>query len=324
MRLAPDEEETRIADEASRLLADLLPIARLHRGEPAGLASSACRVIAELGWFELTLPESAGGAGMSVVEFALFFREAGRQCAPIELLTLSLAVQIAADHPDLRGALLTGRRAVALLTTDPNDQRLLGGPGDLAIEVGPQSARLLDVSGCVIEPLASLDPATPLQRMQGGTPRELLQLAGIRLWRLGQLAVSAMLVGIAEATLTQVVGYARIRQTFGKPIGAYQAVRHPCADMATRLEAARCQLWFAAAAIKESRPDAGAHLDAAKHLANESAAFATDLNIQLHGGIGVTDEHDAHVFMKHALLLRKLFGSKRPLLKDLLHVQFGA
>jgi alkylation response protein AidB-like acyl-CoA dehydrogenase len=132
-----------------------------------------------------------------------------------------------------------------------------------------------------------------------------------------------MLVGIAEAALDQIVEYAKIRETFGKPIGSYQAVRHPCADMATRLEAARCQLWFAAAAMKESRTDAVGHLDAAKHLANECAAFVTDLNIQLHGGIGVTDEHDAHIFMKHALLLRKLFGSKRLLLKNLLHADFG-
>jgi alkylation response protein AidB-like acyl-CoA dehydrogenase len=133
-----------------------------------------------------------------------------------------------------------------------------------------------------------------------------------------------MLVGIAETALSLLVDYAKVRQTFGKPIGSYQAVRHPCADIAMRLEAARCQLWFAATAMKESESDALGHLNAAKYLANEGAALATDLNIQLHGGIGVTDEHDAHILMKHALLLRKLFGSKRQLLDQLLLAHFGA
>ena len=91
--------------------------------------------------------------------------------------------------------------------------------------------------------------------------------------------------------------------------------------MAVRLEAARSQLWFAATAIKEGRSDAGAHLDAAKHLANLAAAANTDSNIQLHGGIGVTDEHHAHLYMKHALVLIKLFGARRDLLGRLLNAR---
>jgi alkylation response protein AidB-like acyl-CoA dehydrogenase len=91
--------------------------------------------------------------------------------------------------------------------------------------------------------------------------------------------------------------------------------------MAVRGEAARAQLWYAAAAIKEGRDDAAVHLDAAKHLANQAALGNTDANIQLHGGIGVSDEHDAHLLLKHALLLSRLFGSKRMLLGRLLHAR---
>jgi alkylation response protein AidB-like acyl-CoA dehydrogenase len=88
--------------------------------------------------------------------------------------------------------------------------------------------------------------------------------------------------------------------------------------MAVRVEAARSQLWYAAAAVKEVRGDAAVHLDVAKHMANTAALANTDTNIQLHGGIGVTDEHNAHLLMKHALLLSRLFGSKRMLLGRLL------
>jgi len=323
MRLALDEDETRIADEARKLMADVLPIARLHHGDNGELSVVARRKVAELGWFGLVLPEEFGGAALSEIEFALFFREAGRQCAPIELLSQSLAVLLTAQQPEVCASLLRGDLGVSLLVADADGHRLLGAPGDFALDVDAGVASLRSLDNVGTELLAALDPATSLRRISTLDLAVSYQLADARIWRYGQLGVAAMLVGIAEAALDQLVGYAKIRETFGKPIGSYQAVRHPCADIATRLEAARCQLWFAAAALKESQPDAVGHLDAAKHLANESAAFATDLNIQLHGGIGVTDEHDAHILLKHALLLRKLFGSKRRLLKDLLHAQFG-
>jgi alkylation response protein AidB-like acyl-CoA dehydrogenase len=130
-----------------------------------------------------------------------------------------------------------------------------------------------------------------------------------------------MLVGVAEQALDLIVEYAKVRETFRRKIGSYQAVRHPCADMAMRVEAARSQLWYAAASVKGGRGDARAHLTAAKHLANEAAAANADANIQLHGGVGVTDEHHAHLLLKRSLLLGRLFGSKRALLAQLLHAK---
>lgn len=324
MRLALDEEETHIADQARKILTDTVPIARLHHGEAPQLSAKARHTIAEFGWFGLMLSEQAGGAGMSEIEFALFFREVGRQCAPIELLCQSLAVMLAADRPEVVNSLLSGQRGVSLLLKDDADSRLLGVQGGYAIEVDPTSARLIDLGMQGGQSLSSLDPAVQMHTVPGREFTVVGETSDPAIWHRGQLATAAMLVGITEAALEQIVEYARIRETFGKPIGSYQAVRHPCADIAVRLEAARCQLWFAAAAMKEGRADAIGHLGAAKHLANECAAFSTDLNIQLHGGIGVTDEHDAHILMKHALLLRRLFGSKRRLLNELLHADFGA
>jgi alkylation response protein AidB-like acyl-CoA dehydrogenase len=130
-----------------------------------------------------------------------------------------------------------------------------------------------------------------------------------------------MLVGVAERALDLIVEYAKVRETFGRKIGAYQAVRHPCADMAVRVEAARCQLWYAAASLKGERRDVQAQLDAAKHLAGEAALANADWTIQLHGGVGVTDEHDAHLLLKRAHLLSRMFGSRRALLAGLLHAE---
>jgi alkylation response protein AidB-like acyl-CoA dehydrogenase len=274
--------------------------------------------LGEMGWFALAVPEHAGGSGLSAVEHALFFREIGRQCGPVDVLAQSLAANTVADD-GLRAEFIAGSRGVALLVADGDRHRLLGSAtADYALSAAPGGAQLLALSGMESAARPALDPANSL-RVVTALPDPTASLEGDRVWQLGQLGTAAMLVGIAEAALDLIVDYAKVRETFGRKIGSWQAVRHPCADMAVRVEAARSQLWYAAAAMKEGRGDTAVHLDAAKHLANLAALANTDANIQLHGGIGVTDEHDAHLLMKHALLLSRLFGSKRSLLGRLLH-----
>jgi hypothetical protein len=222
----------------------------------------------------------------------------------------------------LRAALLAGEQGVALAVGDGATLRLLGSDdAALALYVERDGARLLDVSVIETAPRPSLDPATGMRTIVRGTPRTVAVSSGGEVWSLGQLGVAAMQVGVAETALALILDYAKVRETFGRKIGTYQAVRHACADMALRGEAARCQLWSAAAALKERRSDAQAHLDAAKHLANRAAVLNADVDIQLHGGIGVTEEHDAHLLLKHSLLLARLFGSKRTLLARLLHAE---
>ena len=222
----------------------------------------------------------------------------------------------------LRGALLAGEEGVALAIRDARTLRLLGShDAALALHVTGNGARLIDVSVVDTAARPSLDPATEMRMIVGGTPPTIAVSSDGDVWSLAQLGVAAMQVGVAESALALIVEYAKVRETFGRKIGTYQAVRHACADMALRGEAALCQLWSAAAAFKERRSDAQAHLDAAKHLANRAAVTNADVDIQLHGGIGVTEEHHAHLLLKHSLLLARLFGSERTLLARLLHAE---
>lgn len=316
MFLAPEGDEIAVADAAGEYLAHLIPISRLHASGSADLSREHRVALADAGWFALAVPEADGGSGLSAVEHALFFRELGRQCGPVDVLAQSLAVLIARNDAVLREALTTGAKGVALAVVDGTGLRVFGAPeADLLLLLDRDGARLLAGAPGIGRP--ALDPANSMRVVDAN----LVSVAGRDggdVWRLGELGAAAMLVGLAEAALDLIVEYAKVRETFGRKIGSYQAVRHPCADMALRVEAARCQLWYAAAAIKEGRADADVHLDAAKHLANQAAIANADVNIQLHGGIGVTDEHHAHLLLKHALLLGKLFGSKRPLLQRLL------
>jgi alkylation response protein AidB-like acyl-CoA dehydrogenase len=322
MFLAPDGPELEIADTAAKFLAGALPLERLHGpGASPALGASQRAEFAAMGWFGLVLPEMLGGSGLSAVEHALFFREVGRQCGPVDVLAVALAAMVAGDAR-LCGELLAGEVGVALVVGDGRTLRLLGSPdATLGVHVERDGARLLDVSTVGTEPRPSLDPATGMRTIASGTADTVAVSSDRDVWSLGQLGVAAMQVGVAERALELIVEYAKIRETFGRKIGTYQAVRHACADMALAVEAARCQLWSAAAAAKERRSDAPVHLDAAKHLADRAAMRNADVDIQLHGAIGVTEEHHAHLLLKHSVLLARLFGSERTLLARLLHAQ---
>jgi alkylation response protein AidB-like acyl-CoA dehydrogenase len=322
MYLAPDGDEVEIANAAASFLADAMPIDRLHQPGSADMGAALRQVLGDMGWFALALPEAAGGSGLSAVEHALFFREAGRQCGPVDLLAQCLAANTTADAA-LRQEVLTGGVGVALLVADGVGWRLIGhDDASFGLLVLPAEAALYRRADVQAEIRPSLDPANSL-RYVNTMPAPIESASGPRIWQLAQLGAAAMLLGLAEAALDRIVEYAKVRETFGRKIGSWQAVRHPCADMAVRAEAARAQLWYAAAAIKEGREDADAHLDAAKHLANQAALANADANIQLHGGIGVTDEHNAHLLLKHAMLLSRLFGTKRSLLGRLLHASLA-
>ncbi|HEX7821998.1 MAG TPA: acyl-CoA dehydrogenase [Sphingobium sp.] len=321
MFLAPDGGEIEITNAAADFLGDTIPLERLHVAGSANMSADVRQQLGQMGWFALALPEAQGGSGLSAVEHALFFREVGRLCGPVDLLAQTLATFVAQDGV-LRAALISGDEGVVLAARDGNGLRLLGDANaSYALEVSMDGARLYRLSGTHAEARPSLDPANSMRLLATVPAEPHAELTGGLVWQLGQLATAAMLIGLAETALDLIVDYAKVRETFGRPIGAYQAVRHPCADMALRAEAARCQLWFAATAVKEGRSDAAIHLDAAKHLANQAAIANADTNIQLHGGIGVTEEHHAHLLLKHSLLLGKLFGSKRALLAQLLNAR---
>jgi len=320
MYLAPEGDELELASAAADFIADALPIMRLHEGGGPDMGAELRATLGAMGWFALALPEDRGGSGLSAVEHALFFREIGRQCGPIDILAQALAVDCAADEA-LRAELIAGEAGVALLVPDGKTYRLIGrADARYGLAVSPQSAALHDLTGAEVAPRPALDPANSLAVVSRLGPSVELPNSA-RAWQLGQIGTAAMLLGLSEAALDLIVEYAKVRETFGKPIGAWQAVRHACADMAVAVEGARAQLWYAATALKEARGDSQAHLDAAKHLANEAALFATDNTIQLHGGIGVTDEHNAHLLMKHAALLSRLFGERNQLLAALLHAK---
>jgi alkylation response protein AidB-like acyl-CoA dehydrogenase len=107
------------------------------------------------------------------------------------------------------------------------------------------------------------------------------------------------------------VSFAKNRIQFGKPIGAYQAIKHRAADMAVRAELAKSQLFFAALSVDEAHPDAAFQTSAAKLVATSAALENTAANVQIHGGMGYTYECDAHLYVTRTHILEFMLGDTR-------------
>jgi alkylation response protein AidB-like acyl-CoA dehydrogenase len=315
MDLLLNSDEQGVVDATAGFLADAMPVARLHKEGSAGLSEEQRRSLAQLGWFGLSIDAGDGGHGMTIIEEMLVMREAGRFLAPVEALAICLAARVAAQAScrDVVEGLVSGETSVAIApgSVVGNRMRMLGTTdANLVLRFDGMYARLEIGDNETGEVVPCLDKATPMAWAPIAGRKMLACVDAAPVLRDARLLSAAMQVGIAEAVTHMIVEYARIRETFGRPIGSYQAVRHPCAEMVTRAHVARAQLYFAAVCVRDKRVDSELQANAAKVLADCAAVENTDANIQLHGGIAVTDEHDAHLYMKRANLLLRCFGHK--------------
>lgn len=125
------------------------------------------------------------------------------------------------------------------------------------------------------------------------------------------MLLGAYAVGVGEGARDMAVDYAQVREQFDKPIGAFQSIKHICADMAIRSEAALCQAAFAALVMADDLPDTDFHAVASKIVATRAAVANAAANIQVHGAFGFTAEANAHHYLKRAHVTDMLWGSLR-------------
>lgn len=228
------------------------------------------RELGDAGFFSLRLPERDGGVGLGLPEAVLAFEEAGRALLPGPLVATFLAA----------GA-VEGAAQGATVVTAPS-----GGLVPWLMEADVVRG---DASGAV--PLRSVDPLTPLHRVPGGAGKG--GEGGVAASE-ADLLVAAEQLGSAGRTCETAVQYARERTQFGQAIGAFQAVKHLCAQMLVRAEVARAAV-YAAAVTGDGTEIAGAKL-----LADEAAVRNARDCLQVHGGMGFTWEADVHLHLKRA------------------------
>jgi alkylation response protein AidB-like acyl-CoA dehydrogenase len=114
------------------------------------------------------------------------------------------------------------------------------------------------------------------------------------------VALAAEQLGGAQRALDMAVAYAKVRQQFGRPIGSFQAIKHRCADLLLEVESLRSAVGYAAAAVAASSAELPVLAPLLKAYASEVYSHVAGENIQIHGGIGFTWEHDAHLYLKRA------------------------
>jgi alkylation response protein AidB-like acyl-CoA dehydrogenase len=126
---------------------------------------------------------------------------------------------------------------------------------------------------------------------------------------LARIALAAEQVGAAEMCLDMAVEYAKVRKQFGRPIGSFQAIKHKCADMLMMIESARSAAFYASALAGQGEPDLEEAASSAKAFCSDTFFHCAAENIQIHGGIGFTWEHAAHMYFKRAKAAEVLLGA---------------
>ncbi|BBZ74212.1 acyl-CoA dehydrogenase [Mycobacterium paraseoulense] len=291
--------------------------------------------LVELGWLGLHVDEEHGGSGFGLPELVVVVEELGRAVAPGPFVpTVIASAAIAkAGTPEQKSRLLPGLidgTVTAGIGLD-GQVRLKDGiaDGDAGIVLGAGLAELLlvaagddvlllerDRAGVSVEVPNNFDPT----RRSGRVRLENVNvgagdvLAGARASVLARArtVLAAEAVGGAADCVDAAVDYAKVRQQFGRTIATFQAVKHHCANMLVAAESGVAAVWDASRAASEDEGQFQLAAAVAATLAFPAYARNAELNIQVHGGIGFTWEHDAHLHLRRALVIQALFGGDAP------------
>ena len=169
--------------------------------------------------------------------------------------------------------------------------------------------------GLTRRPLPTLDQTRKLARLafsdvkarlvgEQGAARSVLD----RTLDVAALALAAEQLGGAQRALDMAVAYAKVRRQFGRPVGSFQAIKHRCADLLLEVESLRSAVGYAAAAVAAGSTEVPVLAPLVKAYASEVYSHVAGENIQIHGGIGFTWEHDAHLYLKRAKASELFFG----------------
>ena len=315
------DDQQAIKRTAKDLLAERFKPERLRQlAESDAYDDDAWRELSELGWPGIFIGEEHGGQELGTVELAILLEELGYALAPVPFLSNAAAglilQQAGSDEQKQRWlpGIASGEARGTVGIVDEGEPALVpdGDSADLIVLVDGDSATLVEASSADIEPVQTIDLTRHFARVRadGGEPLESDPRAGLD--RIA-VALAAEITGVAQRALEMAVDYARERKQFDRPIGAYQAVSHRCAEMLLDVESARSMTYYAAWTAEsepESLPLAAAM---AKAYASDAGWHVTTSALQVLGGIGFTWEHDLQFFLKRARVDGRLYGTPRDL-----------
>jgi alkylation response protein AidB-like acyl-CoA dehydrogenase len=312
-----------------------------------GYEPSVWSQMAEIGLPGLIVPEEYGGFGGTFTDLAVVFEEMGRAlyCGPYfstVALAATLLLSLGDDDAcaDLLPSLAAGETLATVAydvgesgptqATSSGDRFTLSGAKNYVVDGALADLILVpahteggvsvfavssDAVGMTRTPLESMDMTRKLARIElSDAPARLIGDADdavqaiSRALDLGGVALAAEQVGGARRCVEQSSEYARSRYQFDRAIGSFQAIKHRCVDMLVEVESARAAAYYAAAAFDEDAAEASVAASLAQAVASETYFRVAAENIQVHGGVGFTWEHDAHLFFKRAKSSELMLG----------------
>jgi alkylation response protein AidB-like acyl-CoA dehydrogenase len=336
--------ESELRASVRGLLAQRSPVtqvlARIEANEPYDQALWRT-LAAEMGLAGMAVPERFGGGGASLREAAVVIEELGRGVAPVPFLSSAIVATttlLAGNAADPLTKLAAGESvavlAVPFLSVPDSPQstvtaeggRLTGTVGlvadglaaDLLLVPATDGLYLVDATaeGVSRTGLVSLDLTRPMadlrfdgaagQRVAEGSAARSAVAAGLTA---GAALLASEQLGLAEWCLETTVEYVKQRHQFGRPIGSFQALKHRIADVWVDLTQARAVARYAAVCAAEADDDLPIAASLAQAFCSPFAVKAAEECVQLHGGIGFTWEHPAHLFLKRAKADAVGFGS---------------
>ncbi|OBK76819.1 acyl-CoA dehydrogenase [Mycobacterium sp. 1274761.0] len=338
------EEQGQLRDAVRKFCADNFDeqtVRTLMESDPPFDPKTWARLGGELGVLGLSVPEADGGVGGTLVDQAVAVEELGASlaCGPVfGTVFLAIPALVAASAGDTRDALLAdlveGRRTAAFAASadrvTADGDTLSGelgpvvdaGTADvlLVAATGPQGVGLYAVDasadGLSPTPLVTLDLTRPQAAVTlSNAPATLL--AGPEeaprviehALHVGAALLAVEQVGAGQHLLNLSVNYAKSRLQFGRPIGSFQAVKHKLADLLVDLEHARSAAYHAVWALTDGSDDPALATSIAQATASAALSRIAADTIQVHGGIGFTWEHQAHLYFKRAVTDAALLGS---------------
>ncbi|MER7107184.1 acyl-CoA dehydrogenase family protein [Streptomyces sp. NPDC000229] len=285
---------------------------------------------ADMGTAGLLVPEKLGGQGASHREAAVVLEELGRAVTPVPYLTscvVATETLLAVQAGDLLGELAAGRKVAVLavpLSAGPGHEPAATGTvtgvadadrADVLLVVRPDGLYAVDAADATITPQTPLDLTRPLATVtadDGGT-RLADSGAAREAVRRGLLAGAGLLaseqLGLAEWCLEETVRHTRERHQFNRPVGSFQALKHRMAQLWLEVVNARAAARNAADALATGSTEAPLAVAVAQVYCSRVAVHAAEECVQLHGGIGMTWEHPAHLYLKRAKSSQIALGS---------------
>ncbi|MBS1847394.1 MAG: acyl-CoA dehydrogenase family protein [Actinobacteria bacterium] len=327
MDLSPTDEQHQLASALDALLDDLADADAVRAAEASnGFSATLYDALGEVGVWAMGLPESVGGMGASLADLAVAAAACAAHVAPVPVVEVLVAgrllAECASDDERLPG-IAAGTTIAVLAPRVATDgiARVVPGAaiadhvvafdGDRLIVVDGPGRSGSTIANTAHAPLAdvAVGPGSPgYAVLASGTDATRLFDVAQDEWR----ALTAVwLCGLARAALDLGVTYAKERRQFGVPIGSFQAVAHPLADVACALDGAELLAAKAVWALDENETIGPRFASTAFCFAGETAERATKIALHTHGGYGFMDEYDVQLYFRRAKSTRLLLGDPR-------------